>query len=252
MSFSDHGYEPVPARWRGYCQDSAYHGVSCNFMSYLNGKLIGAKYFKEGYEATHGSMDPRMMTPRDQDGHGTHTLSTATGNFVPGASVLGAGIGTAKGGAPWARVASYKACWPPLKTGTCYDADVLAAFEEAIYDGVDVLCVSLGKDPVEYFRDSFSIGAFHAVKNGIVVACSAGNSGPDLGTVMNVSPWVITVGAGTLGREFEASIELELETRNDDLYFKGLSLSKPLPERKFYDLIAGAHARAAYASPDDS
>jgi|UniRef100_A0A2N9HAG6 hypothetical protein len=70
-----------------------------------------------------------------------HTLSTAGGNFVPGASVFGHGNGTAKGGSPEAKVATYnyKVCWPPIYGFQCYDADIKAAFDTAVSDGVDVL-----------------------------------------------------------------------------------------------------------------
>ena len=80
-------------------------------------------------------------TARDHDGHGSHTLSTAGGNFVPGASVFGHGNGTAKGGSPEAKVATYnyKVCWPPIYGFQCYDADIKAAFDTAVSDGVDVL-----------------------------------------------------------------------------------------------------------------
>ena len=77
------------------------------------------------------------------------------------------GNGTAKGGSPKARVAAYKVCWPPINDSECFDADIMAAFDTAIHDGVDVLSVSLGGDPSNYFDDGLSIGAFHAVKHGI-------------------------------------------------------------------------------------
>lgn len=138
---------------------------------------------------------------RDHDGHGTHTLSTAGGNFVSGANVFGNGNGTAKGGSPRARVASYKVCWP-AEGGGCFDPDILAAFEDAIGDGVDVISVSLGGFASDFLNDALSIGAFHAVQQGIVVVCSSGNSGPALRTVSNVSPWMLTVGASTMDRDF--------------------------------------------------
>lgn len=172
-------------------------------------KLIGARYFNKGYIAYAGGLITSSDdSARDIDGHGTHTLSTAGGNFVPGANVFGLGNGTAKGGSPKARVASYKVCWPPVNGSECFDADIMKAFDMAIHDGVDVLSVSLGGEPSDYFNDGLAIGALHAVKNGITVVCSAGNSGPMDGTVTNTAPWIITVGASTVDREFETFVEL--------------------------------------------
>lgn len=171
-------------------------------------KLIGARYFNKGYANYAGTLNSTFNTARDHEGHGSHTLSTAGGNFVAGANVFGFGNGTAKGGSPKARVAAYKVCWPPIDKNECFDADIMAAFDAAISDGVDVLSVSLGGGPSDYFQDGISIGAFHAVKNGIVVVCSAGNSGPDAGTVSNVSPWILTVGASTIDREFANYVAL--------------------------------------------
>lgn len=135
-------------------------------------------------------------------------MSTAGGNFVAKASVFGLGKGTAKGGSPKARVAAYKVCWPPVRGNECYDADILAAFDMAIHDGVDVLSVSLGGEPSKFFNDSTEIGSFHAVKHGIVVICSAGNSGPSDSTVSNIAPWQITVGASTMDRDFPSYVVL--------------------------------------------
>lgn len=122
--------------------------------------------------------------------------------------MFGFGNGTAKGGSPKARVAAYKVCWPPVDGNECFDADILAAFDIAIHDGVDVLSVSLGGATTTFFNDSVAIGSFHAVKHGIVVVCSAGNSGPTDGTVSNVAPWEITVGASTMDREFPSYVIL--------------------------------------------
>ena len=149
-----------------------------------------------------------MNSARDYDGHGSHTLSTAGGSFVPDASIFGIANGTAKGGSPRARVAAYKVCWPPVNGSECFDADIIAAFDMAIHDGVDVLSVSLGGEPTQYFNDGMAIGSFHAIQRGIVVVCSAGNSGPTPSTVTNVAPWLITVGASTVDREFQTFVEL--------------------------------------------
>ncbi|GLT73825.1 hypothetical protein SLA2020_456580 [Shorea laevis] len=241
-SFSGKGYGPVPSRWRGTCQTGNQAKFHCNR------KLIGARYFNKGYAAYAGGLNSSFYNVRDHDGHGSHTLSTAGGNFVRGASVLGFGNGTASGGSPAARVAAYKVCWPPINGGECMDADILAAFDAAISDGVDVLSVSLGGDPVQFFNDATAIGSFHAVKNGITVVASAGNSGPTLGSVSNVAPWLFTVGASTIDRQFTSFVEL-----GNKKQIKGMSLSESsLPPGKFYILITSASARLANVSEDEA
>lgn len=170
-------------------------------------KLIGARYFNKGYNAFVGNASV-FNTVRDFEGHGTHTLSTAGGSFVDGANVFGQGNGTAKGGSPRARVVAYKACGPPVDSHECFDADILAAYDAAIGDGVDVISMSLGGDPAPFFQDGIAIGSFHAVKNGITVVSSAGNSGPSASTVSNISPWMITVAASTIDREFTSYVSI--------------------------------------------
>lgn len=197
------GYSNTYMMWTPCLQLLVY--VECR-------KLIGVRYFNKGYNAYAGlSPNSSLFTARDHSGHGSHTLSTAGGSFVPGINVLGNGNGTAKGGSPKARVAAYKVCWPPLVLGggECFDADIMAGFDAAIADGVDVLSVSLGgSGPSEFFTDGIAIGSFHAVKNGIVVVSSAGNDGPGAGTVSNVSPWLFTVAASTIDRAFANVVAL--------------------------------------------
>lgn len=46
---------------------------------------------------------------------------------------------------------------------------VLAAFDDAIADGVDIISLSVrGLSPADYFNDSIAIGAFHSMENGIL------------------------------------------------------------------------------------
>ncbi|KAB8111014.1 hypothetical protein EE612_048543 [Oryza sativa] len=238
-SFSDDGMGPAPVRWRGICQDQA----SDDAQVPCNRKLIGARYFNKGYLSTVGQAANPAST-RDTDGHGTHTLSTAAGRFVPGANLFGYGNGTAKGGAPGAHVAAYKVCWRPVNGSECFDADIIAAFDAAIHDGVDVLSVSLGGAPAGYLRDGVAIGSFHAVRRGVTVVCSAGNSGPGAGTVSNTAPWLVTVGASTMDREFPAYLVL-----GNNKKIKGQSLSPVrLAGGKNYPLISSEQARAANAT----
>ncbi|XP_019096193.1 PREDICTED: subtilisin-like protease SBT5.3 isoform X1 [Camelina sativa] len=241
-SFRDEGLGPIPSRWKGICQNQKDATFHCNR------KLIGARYFHKGYAAAVGPLNSSFDSPRDLDGHGSHTLSTAGGAFVPGVSVFGQGNGTAKGGSPRARVAAYKVCWPPIKGNECYDADVLAAFDAAIHDGADVISVSLGSEPTSFFNDSVAIGSFHAAKKRIVVVCSAGNSGPGDGTVSNAAPWQITVGASTMDREFASNLVL-----GNGKHYKGQSLaSTALPHAKFYPIIASITAKFKNGSALDA
>lgn len=113
------------------------------------------------------------------------------------------------------RVASYKVCW---STG-CFGSDILAAMDRAIADGVDVLSMSLGGGSTQYYQDTIAVGAFTAMERGILVSCSAGNSGPAQASVANVAPWIMTVGAGTLDRDFPAYAVLGDRSR-----FTGVSL----------------------------
>ncbi|PNY01875.1 subtilisin-like protease-like protein, partial [Trifolium pratense] len=241
-SFSDEGYGPIPKKWRGICQVT--EGNKDNF--HCNRKLIGARYFYKGYQSS-PIREPNdtytFDSARDTAGHGTHTLSTAGGNFVAGTSVFGYGNGTASGGSPKARVAAYKVCY-----GSCYEADILAGFEHAISDGVDVISVSLGGAPQEYSKNSLSIGSFHAVANNIVVVASGGNSGPIASSVSNLEPWVFTVGASTIDRSFTSNVIL-----GNKQVLKGESLSElHLPAKKSYPLISGADAKADNVSAVDA
>ncbi|KVH93166.1 Peptidase S8/S53 domain-containing protein [Cynara cardunculus var. scolymus] len=251
-SFSDEGMGPIPSKWKGVCQNGADASFHCN---------------RSGYASVVGPLNSSFHSPRDHEGHGSHTLSTAGGNFVSDASVFGYGNGTAKGGSPHARVVAYKVCFPPVNGNECFDADILAAFDMAIQDGVDVLSVSLGGDAVPFFNDSVAIGSFHAVKQGIVVVCSAGNSGPDDGTVSNVAAWQITVGASTMDRQFPSYAVLGNKMRfqvssipfsSQDLnainkMHSGESLSaKALPRNKFFPIISSLEAKAAKAQAKDA
>lgn len=167
----------------------------------MNGsKVIGAKYFNLG--------DPESTSdnnsPADDMGHGTHTSSTAAGAAVRGASLYGIGKGTARGGVPSARVAMYKVCW---STG-CSDMDMLAAFDEAIADGVNFISVSIGGPSRDFFTDPIAIGSFHAMTRGILTSCSAGNGGPRPMSVENVAPWLLTVAASAVDRQFTTLVAL--------------------------------------------
>ncbi|KAK9227566.1 hypothetical protein WN943_012619 [Citrus x changshan-huyou] len=201
------------------CDDANFHDLIINSLVLELGrlKIIGARYYLKGFEQLYGPLNATEddRSPRDMDGHGTHTASTVAGRRVPNASAFGGfAEGTASGGAPLARLAIYKACWATPKASkaagnTCFEADMLAAIDDAIRDGVHVLSISIGTNqPFAFNRDGIAIGALNAVKHNILVACSAGNSGPAPSSLSNPAPWLITVGAGSLDRDFVGPVVL--------------------------------------------
>ncbi|XP_077249310.1 subtilisin-like protease SBT4.3 [Tasmannia lanceolata] len=192
-SFNDEGFGPPPKTWKGTCQTE--NNFTCN------NKIIGARY----YNSPNLYFPEDFKSPRDSEGHGTHTSSTAAGREVSDVSFYGLGQGLARGAVPNARIAMYKVCW----SWGCTGADILAGFDDAIADGVSVLSVSLGAlFAVPYLDDPVGIGAFHAMRNGILTANSAGNEGPYLGSVVNVAPWSLTVAASNIDRQFVSQVVL--------------------------------------------
>lgn len=174
-----------------------------------NNKLIGARNL-----VSHLAGSPAV----DEEGHGTLTSSTAAGNFIAGANVLGNANGTASGIAPLAHIAVYKAC----SSNICEEGDILAAMDAAVDDGVDVISASLGRGPARFSDDGVAIAAFAAIQKGIFVSCSADNGGPNSSTLANEFPWVLTVGASTIDRSIRAVASL-----GNGESFDGESLFQP-------------------------
>uniref|UniRef100_M8BHQ2 Subtilisin-like protease n=1 Tax=Aegilops tauschii TaxID=37682 RepID=M8BHQ2_AEGTA len=141
--------------------------------------------------------------------------------------------GSPRGVAPKARVAAYKVCW---KGAGCLDSDILAGFDRAVADGVDVISVSIGGGNgavSPFYIDPIAIGSYGAVSRGVFVATSAGNEGPAPMSVTNLAPWIATVGAGTIDRNFPAEIVL-----GDGRRMSGVSLysGKPLANNTMLSL----------------
>ncbi|RPI64151.1 MAG: hypothetical protein EHM50_01120, partial [Lysobacterales bacterium] len=94
--------------------------------SHCNHKIVGARFYLDGFLAQH-ELDPgEFRSPKDVDGHGTHITTIIAGNSVD-ATLLGTRLGRVSGIAPRARIAVYKACWlEPGKTrGTCTTSDLV-------------------------------------------------------------------------------------------------------------------------------
>ncbi len=175
-----------------------------------NNKLIGAYNETATYMANTGSDGQEFCndttgacSARDSEGHGTHTATTAAGSQVSSAVLYGVQRGPVSGLAPGAHVIMYRVC---MAQG-CFSSDSVAAVQQAIVDGVNVLNFSISGGAQPY-SDPVELAFLDAVNAGISVNASAGNSGPGAGTSDHGGPWVTTVGASTGPRSFNSTLHL--------------------------------------------
>ncbi len=202
-------FEP-PEDWNGACESGdRFTSDDCN------NKLIGARFFIDGARATGNIHENEIESPRDADGHGTHTATTAAGVRTD-ASIFGTLIGGIEGIAPRARVAAYKACWlrPGDTRASCNTSDLANAIDAAVADGVDVISYSVGSSLTRTTAPD-DLALLAAARAGVIPVVSAGNAGPGFGSIGSPagSPAVITVGASTRDGESNAeAIEISAPT----------------------------------------
>jgi subtilisin family serine protease len=203
-------------------------------------KIVGARYFLDGFGKANigNAATGEYVSPRDGDGHGSHTGSTAAGNAGVKATIDGNPLGEISGVAPASKIAAYKVCWSGPDNSTqdddgCAGADLVAAIEQATKDGVDVINYSIGGGSAETTFSATDAAFLGAASAGIFVSASAGNSGPGASTLDNASPWITTVGASTVAGNFEATAKL-----GDGQQFAGSSITVTEP-------VTGAFVTAA-------
>lgn len=199
-SFKGEDSEDHVRGWSGVCVDGE------QFVAHkaCNRKLIGAQYFDAGWggdEALKAAKPWEFLSARDYNGHGTHTASTAAGNYRTRVTGPAAVFGRISGMAPAAMIASYKALWSTQDASTAngFTSDLTAAIDQAVADGVDVINYSIS-GTLTNFMDPVEISFMFAADAGVFVSASAGNSGPTASTVAHPSPWITTVAAGTHNR----------------------------------------------------
>jgi subtilisin family serine protease len=202
-SFVDHGLAPPPGGPFA-CQ----FGVGGDAPFSCNNKLVGAYAFLNTYTTFIGALPGEncigsTCSARDAGGHGTHTSSTAAGGPVDHATLLGVDRGHISGMAPGAHVIMYRVC---LDQG-CFQSDSVAAVDQAINDGVDIINFSISGGASAY-TDPVEGAFFDAYAAGTLVNASAGNSGPSSGTSDHAGPWTNTVGASTSNRHFFSTLHL--------------------------------------------
>ena len=204
-------YQQIPG-FHGKC-DSAETVPDGSWDANLcNKKLVAAQHFNAawGGDAAIQAQRPwEFLSPRDYNSHGTHTASTAGGNFGVQATGPAAVFGSISGMAPRARISAYKALWSTQdgSTASGFTADLVQAIDQAVADGVDVINYSISGTTTN-FLDPVQVSFLFAADAGVFVAASAGNSGPTNGTVAHPGPWLTTVAAGTHNRDGQGSVTL--------------------------------------------
>lgn len=196
-SFADDGSLDAPPVSGIACEfgNDAHNPNDADFD--CNNKLIGARQVLPTYRAVIGAEDWEFDSARDDDGHGTHTASTAAGNDGVEAEMFDKSYGEVSGIAPDAHVVAYKG----LGALGGFGSDLAQAIDTAVADGVDVINYSIGGGAtIELGADDLAF--LFAADAGVHVATSAGNSGPGSGTVGGPAhiPWVTSVGASTQER----------------------------------------------------
>ncbi|KAI3523466.1 hypothetical protein L1887_01627 [Cichorium endivia] len=159
-SFSDEGLPSIPSTWKGSCETTSdFPSTTCNR------KIIRAKAFYRGYTASLGNWlneTAGSLSPRDTEGHGTHTTSTAAGAVVNDAGFYEFATDEARDTTTKAKIVVYKICW----SKGCYDCDILTAMDQAIDDSIHIIYLSVGSSGYapQYYRDSIVIGSFGAMQ----------------------------------------------------------------------------------------
>jgi len=177
--------------------EGVYKGLcltdSTNYV--CNDKLVGVYAYTQANEAVFGE---------DTHAHGSHTASTTAGNYL---DVDYNGITLSISGmAPHANIIAYDVCYED----GCPNAASLAAVQQAILDGVDVLNYSIGptSGAVNPYENPVELAMLDAMHAGILTATSAGNSGPNGSTVYKAPPWSVVVANSTHGRIFGYPVEV--------------------------------------------
>jgi hypothetical protein len=195
-SFADDGSysDPADLGWTGICDTGDDEDFTCS------NKLIGARYYNSSFASQNEIRYDlgEINSPRDSDGHGSHTSSTAGGNEGVQVDLNGYDAGLISGMAPRARIAMYKTCWNSTLEGAsgCFYGDNMAAIDQAVIDGVDVINYSIGGSLTDLTTPT-AAAMLRATQAGVFVSVSAGNSGPEAETVGTPAPWVTSVAAST-------------------------------------------------------
>jgi hypothetical protein len=230
--------------------ESEFHGACQTGQEWsrknCNRKVVSARWYNAGFGGNDGVLQQlpyEILSARDVDGHGSHTASTAAGNGIVAARAPnGDLLGEISGIAPRARISVYKVCWGIAPEGGCFSSDSVAAIDQAVADGVDVINFSISGTRTN-FLDPVEVAFLFAADAGVFVAASAGNNGPGASTVAHPGPWLTSVAAGSHDRVFLADANT-----GDGASYTGASLGKGVGSRS---LVQSTAAGLASADPTE-
>src|SRR5262245_59343049 len=220
----------IAAKFHGTCDTGGESPVTCN------NKVLGARW----YNASHlDTANPgEFSSPRDYDGHGSHTASTAAGDPVEGI-INGGSVGPLEDMAPAARLSIYKVLYENAANtqASGSTADIVAAINDAVNDGADIINFSIGDNVDGFGADELAF--LNAAAAGVFVSAAAGNAGPGASTIDNAMPWETTVAAGTFDEGYSTTVTL-----GNGASYTGVGLGAAVPSSPLLDSVDAGKAGA--------
>ena len=215
----------------GYSYPPGYGANGLGLTANNNGKIIASRaYFRTWDPPAAGDENPWPGVAGTS--HGMHTSSTAAGGIVT-ATYNGFNVGTISGVAPKAYVMSYRVFYESVNgIGSFYTTEGIAALEDIVQDGADVVNNSWGGGPgsIGGEFDPLDTALINATKAGVFVSMSNGNAGPGIGTGDHPSANYINVAASTTaGTLASGRVGVPNQATLQDLAFSTASFGAELP-----------------------
>ncbi len=200
--------------------------------------IVARAYFRADDPPTTG--DEATYPGTNGSSHGTHTSGSMA--CIPGIVAETAGYTeTISGVAPAAYLMSYRVFYPsdgPF-SGSAFDPELIAAIEDAVIDGADVVNNSWGGGSSSAYPTALDLAYDAAWDAGMVVVFSAGNSGPYPSTTDHPSDKNILVGASTtdgtiVAGKLSVSAPEPITDTLQDLAFTTAMFGEELPAGNVY------------------
>ena len=177
--------------------------ISLNFNS---ASLQNLDFF---YKNGDRERDENDRTVLDIHGYGTKVAAIAAGRKMEAKLYKTFPI-TIEGSASFADLYIYKIRWKEKGTNRkIINPDtILDAFDAAIEDEVDVICLAMGIAIRRYHEDVISVASFFTMKANILTVAACSNDGPSFGSVKTSAPWILAVGASKSDKSFVTTVKI--------------------------------------------